>query len=246
MSDHSRPIVLTVRNRPVSFQPGKWGGGLHAVERGYFPISGTGYRSLSGLYGAHGDDAAAEISAEFLEALAANQDRERRSVLARLARPLAPGADPLSNYVSASIDADKALEEGFFAPDTERADLWRGAFSIYALIDANPRFQPAPRSDAWTEAHCAEALSRVRESLAFLRQLASGDFPAAPLGRHLSASAYFALPPKPDGERGFVLPALTGEFSFNLTTVSTPPRAVTRAKPAPTESGEETGQLPLL
>lgn len=183
MSDHSRPIVLTVRNRPVSFQPGKWGGGLHAVERGYFPISGTGYRSLSGLYGAHGEDAAAEISPEFLETLAANHDRERRSVLARLARPLVPGPDPLSNYVSASIDADKALEEGFFAPDAERADLWAGAFRIYAVIDTDPRFQPAPRSPAWTEAHCTEALLRARDTLAFLRQLASGDFPAGPLRR---------------------------------------------------------------
>lgn len=246
MSDDSRPIVLTVRSRPVAFQAGRWGGALAAVERGYFPVSGTGYRSLSGLYGAHGEDAATEITPEFLEALAVNQDGERRSVLARIARSPEPGPDPLSNYVSASIDADKALEEGFFATDAERAELWAGAFRLFALIDTDPRFQPTTSGPVWTAAQCAEAVARARESLAFLRQLATGKFPTGPLRRHLSASAYFALPPKPGGERPITLPALTGEFSLDLPAVSAAPRAVMRPKPAPTDSGEGTSQLPLL
>lgn len=249
MSDLSRPIIFTVRARPVGYEPGRWGGALVAVERGFFPISGTGYRSLSGLYGAHGENAAAEITPEFLETLAVNQDRERRSALARVQRPPVPGPDPLSNYVSVSLDADKALEEGFFAPDEERAELWAGAFRLLSLIDADARFQPAPSGDRWTAAHCADAVARHRESLAFLRQLARGDFPAEPLRRHLGASAYFALPPKPGGESPMTLPALSGEFALDLPTSSAPtsaPRPPKSRPQVPTDGGERSEQLPLL
>lgn len=232
----------------MSFQPGKWGGGLHAVERGFFPVSGTGYRSLSGVYGAHGEDAAVQITPDFLEALAVNQDRERRSVLARVARLPLPGPDPLSNYVSASIDADKALEDGFFAPEAERAEMWAGAFRLFSLIDTDPRFQPSTTGPVWTAAQCAEAVTRAREALAYLRQLATGDFPAGPLRRYLSTSAYFALPPKPDGERPVPLPTLTAEFELELSSALAPHRASAPASPSvkPAESREDTQQLPLL
>lgn len=232
----------------MAFQAGRWGGALAAVERGYFPVSGTGYRSLSGLHGAHGEDAAA-LTPEFLEALAVNQDRERRSVLARLQRPPLPGPDPLSNYVSASIDADKALEEGFFAPDAERADMWAGAFRLFTLIDADPRFQPTPRAPAWTADHCAEALARTRASLVFLRQLATGEFPAARLRRHLSASAYFALPPRAGGEPRVTLPALSAEFAFDWPALPTPAPVLRSPSGPKFTSTKDTGgdeQMPLL
>ncbi len=204
---------------------------------------------MSGLYDVHGEDAAAKITSEFLEALAVNQDRERRSVLARVQRPPVPGPDPLSNYVGVSLDADKALEEGFFAPDAERAELWAGAFRLLSLIDTDARFQPAPSGNRWTAAHCAEAVARHRESLAFLRQLARGDFPAEPLRRHLGASAYFALPSKPGGETPVTLPALAAEFALDVPTNSAPtsaPRPPKSRSPVPTDGGEGSEQLPLL
>jgi hypothetical protein len=247
MSDPLSPILFTSRGRPVQYQPGKWGGALVAVERGYFPISSTGYRSVSGLCGPHDHDATAFITPEFLEELASKQDRERRSALASVERPRLAGPDPLSNHVFASIAADHALEEGFFAPEAERAALWGEAFRVLSLIDTDARFQPLPSAPAWTEAHCAEAMKRNRESLALLRQLARGDFSGRPLRRHLSASAYFALPPKQGGEPCVPLPAIAAEFGLDLPTASAQ-RARRAIMPNKSKSpGPETDQqLPLL
>ncbi len=241
--------TFAVRGRPVGFQPGCWGGALVAVERGHFPVSGTGYRSLTGLCGGHGEAAAPEISPEFLEELAANQDRERRSTLAAVRRPRPPGPDPLSNYITASGDADRAFEEGFFAPESERVTLWGGAYRLFCLIESDPRFQPMPSAPAWTAEHCAQALAAHGETLRLLRELALGQWPGAPLRRHLSASAYFALPPKPEGEHPFALPATPLAFAFDLSAPAAEPTTPREPRPRPSAvHGDEAGsrQLPLF
>lgn len=247
MSETSR--IFTLRSRPIAYQPGRWGGALVAVERGFFPVSGTGYRSLSGLHGTDEGDATT-ITPEFLKALAVNQDRERRSVLARVLRPPTPGRDALTNYVSVSLDADKALAEGFFAPDAERVALWGGAYRLLCLIDADPRFQPSPHAPAWTPAHCAETLARHRAALAFVRQLATGDFPTAPSPHCLCAAAYFELPPKPAGESGFALPALPTALPLDLPSAPAgdhaPGHRPTRAIPSRRETADDATQLSLF
>lgn len=217
MSEHTH--VFSVRGRPVGFVPGRFGAALVAVERGYFPVSSTGYRSLAGHCGASGELDAATLTPEFLEALAVAQDETRRALLARLRRVPVPTVDRLGNFIGVSIDAEAAVAEGFFAPDAERFALWRGAFRLLALIDSDPRFQPAPTAPAWPAVGCAQALAARRALLGFVRQLAAGTLPAMPEGTHCAVRAYLDLPPKSGGEPAFDLPALTAELPLAL-----PPR----------------------
>lgn len=214
MSEHTH--VFSVRGRPVGFVPGRFGAALVAVERGYFPVSSTGYRSLAGHCGVTGELDAAAISPEFLEALAVAQDRNRAALLARLRRSPMPMADRLGNFIGVSIDAEAALGEGFFAPTDERFALWRGAFRLLHLIDTDARFQPAPCSPAWTVMGCTAALAARRAALGFVRQLATGELPAPPEGTFFAQRAYLELAPKPEGETAFALPAVTAELALDL------------------------------
>lgn len=220
MTDDPVAHIFTVRGRPVGFVPGRFGGALVAVERGFFPISATGYRSLAGHAGNTEPLNPDAVSADFLEALAQAQDRTRGALLVRLRRGPMPTADRLGNFIGVSITAEAALAEGFFAPDDARFTLWRGAFRLLNLIDTDPRFQPAPTAPAWTVAGCAQALALRRALLAFVRELAKGDLPAPPDGTHLAGRAYFDLPPKAHGEPAFALPELTAELPLEL-----PPQA---------------------
>ena len=110
MSEHTH--IFSVRGRPVGFVPGHFGGALVALERGYFPVSTTGYRSLAGHFGLN-DAADPAVSADFLETLAIAKDESRRAILRRLRRVPGATADALGNFISVCIDADAALAEGF-------------------------------------------------------------------------------------------------------------------------------------
>lgn len=208
--------IFNVRGRPVGFVPGRFGGALVAVERGYFPISSTGYRSLAGHFGIGGEAEPSAISAEFLEALALAQDQTRRTLLARLRRAPLPEADRLGNFIGVCLDAEAALAEGFFAPDPERFALWGGAFRLFSLVDTDARFQPAPSGPAWSAAGCTQALAVRRALLKFVGRLAQGQLPPAPDGTHGAVRAYFDLPAKPDGEPAFALPSITAELPLDL------------------------------
>lgn len=210
MSDETITHVFSVRGRPVGFQASRFSGALVAVERGYFPASPSGYRSLSGL-----SDFAA-VSAEFLEYLARERDRERARVLTELRRVPRPGRDRLADFIGLSLTVTSAVSDGFFAPDAERAALWGGAYRLLCRIDTDSRFQPAPTAPAWTPEHCAIALERHRELLCFVRQLATGEWPDEPSGPYFGARAYFHLPPRPGGEPPFILPAVTPELALDL------------------------------
>jgi hypothetical protein len=214
MSEHTH--VFSVRGRPVGFVPGRFGAALVAVERGYFPVSSTGYRSLAGHCGVTDDLDPAGLCPEFLEALAVAQDRNHQCLLARLRRSPVPTPDRLGNFIGVSIDAEAALAEGFFAPDAERIALWRGAFRLLHLIDTDPRFQPTPSSPAWSIMGCAQALAARRGALAFVRQLATGELPPPPAGTHFAQRSYLELPAKADGEPAFELPAITAELPLDL------------------------------
>lgn len=214
MSEHTH--IFSVRGRPIGFIPGRFGAALVAVERGHFPVSSTGYRSLAGHCGISGALDAADLSPEFLEALAVAQDRTRQALLARLRRTPAPTLDRLGNFIGVSIDAEAALAEGFFAPNADRVALWRGVFRLLHLIDTDARFQPAPSSPAWTIMGCTEALAARRAALAFVRQLAAGELPPPPDRTHFAQRAYLELPPKPEGEPAFALPAVTDELPLDL------------------------------
>ncbi|HVZ65011.1 MAG TPA: hypothetical protein VG838_13555 [Opitutaceae bacterium] len=216
MSDTDSPVhVFTVRGRPVGFQSSRFGGSLHAQERGYFPISPTGYRSLAGHFGT-GPAAVVDIPAEFLEKLAEADDRDRRTLLAQLARAPRAESDGLGNFIHVSGRASAAVQAALFAPADERVALWCGAFRLLSLIDSDRRFQPAPNGTAWTAEACAKSLATQRAMLAYVRRIATGDHTQRPPGLFIGVSAYFELPPRPEIETPFALPALTGEFALDL------------------------------
>lgn len=221
---------FSVRNRPVGYRAGRWGGSLVAVERGEFPISPTGYRSLCGL-------AAAAVTPEFLENLAQAHERERQVVLQRLREGHQPVGKPISNYIHASSAYEQGLQHGFFASDRDRAALWSGAHQLLCRVDNDPRFQPAPEHTfvAWTKAHCDQALGRARELRMLLARLAAGDFMAELPVRLFGVQSYFELPLKAGGEPRIELGGYTAEMAFDL-----PARSVAR-RPARVEAkGKQT------
>lgn len=221
MSEERVREVLTVRERPVGWVEGKWGSSLVAVERGSFPVSQTGYRSLSGLRG--------KPTQEFLEELAKERDLERKETLARARKPMRPEPESIRNYIHVSSSAEKAFHDGFFATDAERAKLWPAAFKLFSLIDTDARYQPAP-DIRWSQESCTKALARTREALQFLKVCASGEFPKKiPFKTpwlQIVPTSYFQLPPKPGGEPVVALPAVTANLSIDLTTMPAPSKPV--------------------
>lgn len=232
--------VFMVRERPVAFRPSRYGGELLAVERGFFPVSGTGYRSLAGAFGFNQDVRASDIPDEFLESLAKAQDETRHAALRRVCRAPKPEADPLGGFLGASIDAENALNEGFFAPEPERRALWSGAYGVLCVIDTDARFQPKPDRGVWTPERCANALATQRELLRWIGELARGEFSKPRLGRLYCAHAYLGLPAKPAGEPTFALPRITAEFSLPLPD-SVPPQSSRRAPRTATSAASPVG-----
>ncbi|OAM91776.1 hypothetical protein OH491_24860 [Termitidicoccus mucosus] len=227
--------VFTVRGRPVEFRPSQFGGGLFAVERGAFPASPTGYRSLAGHFPQFGPGNPEDLSVDFLESLAEAYDKDRGALRTRLHR-IARGGD----FISISMAAVEALDHGFFAPPEEHIALWQEAYRLFCLIDTLPRFQPQPYSAAWTPEYCAKALAEQRALLRFVRQLATGSFPPAP-HKLFGAKAYLSLPPKPEGEPGFILPGIASEFAFDLSTPTDSDDGETDDAEATGAAGEDAG-----
>jgi hypothetical protein len=208
--------IFKVRDRPVGLQIGKWGGALVAVERGHFPISPTGYRSLC----SHAQGrvvTASMVSGDFLESLAANQDRERQTLMRQLREDFHPGRDRVTNYIHASLYADKGFHDGFFAPEKDRAILWPAAHRLLCLIDLDRRFQPEP-NERWDLGQCARAVEKARAMKRLLERCAKGDLPPpqeVPIGS-MTTKTYLELPPKPAGERQVMLHGITTELPLNL------------------------------
>jgi hypothetical protein len=130
------------------------------------------------------------------------------------------------NYIHVSMTAEKALHDGFFAPEAERAELWPAAHRLFCLIDTDARFQPAPTHVRWTEADCANALAKARESQRFLERCAKGDFPAEVPVAFFAARAYLKLPPRPGGEPIVALAGVTPELALDVAATT-----ATKARP---------------
>jgi hypothetical protein len=218
--------VFTVRGRPVGFQTESWGGALVAVERGEFPLSPTGFRSMSGA-------GEASVTPAFLEELARTHERERRSLVERLQEAQKPVGGTIINYIHASGAYEQAIQYGFFATDRDRAALWSGANRLLCMVDSDARFQPTPEESyvAWTAEGCAQALARAREFKALLAKLASGELPLEMPLRLMGANAYLALPPKPGGEPKIELGGFTPEMSLELASAPLALRRETRTAP---------------
>lgn len=210
--------ILTIRERPVGFVPGRWGGAFVAVERGYFPVSSTGYRSCTGWMGR--TDIPAEEKREFLKRLAEDQDRDRAALLKDLRMADRLVGDPISNYIQASMAYERAIEHGLFATDRQRAALWTGAHRLLCLVTENKAFQPAEDGVhvAWNAEQCAKSLAYARELRRLLGQWAAGDMREAPPVRMIGAHGYFELPEKPGGEPRIELGGYTAEFGLSVAT----------------------------
>lgn len=210
--------IYTIRGRPVGYAPDSWGGSFVAVERGYFPISPTGYRSCTGF--ARREITPADKQA-VLAKLAEEQDRERTSLLKRLGEGAKPEGDPVLNYIHASMAYEKAVADGFFATDRQRSELWSGAHKLLCVVLDDRRYQPTTEAKypAWHEAHCQAAMDFARKLRESLVRWAGGDFSETPPLRLLGAQGYFRLPAKPGGEPRVDLGAYTAELSLDAPAV---------------------------
>ncbi len=221
-SDDGPMQIVSVRGRPVGISRNRFGASLVAVERGYFPVSPTGFWSLSG-YG-KGQASPLTIRPDYLESLAENQDRERKALLVNLMRAVKPERDRKGNFIHVSLYVDKAINDAFFAPDHERAPLWQAAHRLLCLVDADPQFQPAPDGSAWNKEQCDKALANMRNLHACLKRFAQRDYSGELPSPFFGAKAYFKLPPKPSGEPAVALHETTIELLFNLKVEGKPMR----------------------
>ncbi len=236
--------IYTIRGRPVGYAPDSWGGSFVAVERGYFPVSPTGYRSCTGF--ARREITPAEKQT-VLEKLAEELDRERASLLKRLGEGAKPEADPVLNYIHASMTYEKALADGFFATDHQRSELWSGAHRMLCVVLDDRRYQPAvaAKYPAWNGDHCAAAMDFARKLHASLVRWAGGDFSETPPLRLLGAQGYFQLPARPDGEPRVDLGAHTAELALDapVAVATRPPkrRHTEGTRPTPSNPGTQLG-----
>lgn len=224
-SERSLDAILECRGRRIGFRHTRFGGEIHAVDRGYFPCSSTGYRSL-GRY-AFGDNAPLPGVAD-LEALAVEQDKVNVSLLKRCHRALrAPGRpNGVDNFIYASGAADCALAHGFFADPALRADLWRSAFRIYTAIIDTPEAHPGHSSqclnrNAWTPDYCVSRLQLIVDTRTWLRDLLDGTFVLPDWPRQylpLGAASYFDLPAAAEARVG--APSLDMSLGLEITASS--------------------------
>ncbi len=240
--------IVSVRGRPVGINRSRFGASLVAVERGYFPVSPTGFWSLAG-YGV-GQPSPLAIKPEFLESLAEAQDRDRKALLVNLHRAVKPERDRRGNFIHVSLYVDKAINDAFFAPEQERAPLWQAAHRLLCLVDADPQFQPAPNGFAWDQPQCDKALANLRNLHACLKRFAQGDYSGELPWPFFGAKAYVKLPPKPSGEPTVALHETTIELSFNLKVaenpMQVPQRATTRTVMPTAEAVSQVAQLGLF
>lgn len=228
-NDEGPRQIVSVRGRPVGINRSRFGASLVAVERGYFPVSPSGFWSLSGF--GMGQPGPLAITPEYLETLAENQDRERKALLVNLHRAVKPERDRKGNFIHVSLYVDKAINDAFFAPDHERAPLWQAAHRLICLVNDDPQFQPAPDHYAWTKPQCEKALANMQNLHACLKRFARGDYSGELPMPLFGARTYANLPPRPLGEPKVVLHEATVELSFDLKVAEKPVRESHRPTP---------------
>jgi hypothetical protein len=242
-NDEDGPVqVVSVRGRPVGISRSRFGASLVAVERGYFPVSPTGFWSLSG-YGM-GQPGPLALRPEYLESLAEAQDRERKALLVNLHRAVKPERESRGNFIHVSLYVDKAINDAFFAPDHERALLWQAAHRLLCLVEADPQFQPVPDHFAWNREQCDKALANMRNLHACLKRFAQGDYSGKLPMPLFGARAYANLPHRSSGEPAVALHETTIELSFNLKVAEKPVRLPLRTEPRMVKPADEPIQQP--
>lgn len=238
ITSNTAPLIsklFTVRNRPVLFarMDAMFPEALYAIDRGAFPISPTGYRSMAGcLCRASGDIGKyidGIISPEFLESLAIEHERNAKGAKTRANRSAKRRfKGTVRDFISLEMDAVYAARHGLFASSQDRRELWQVAWRLLYLICDSGLFIPQKMADvhgAWNIENCQRHLARARKNFALLRQLMSGDFDVKrydclDLVHCVGSMRYFELPPKPDGEPVIPSPDIEMDLDFTGETAS--------------------------
>lgn len=232
--ENQMDAIFELRGRKIGYRCTRWGGELHAIERGYFPCSSTGYRSLSG--------AKETPSIALLEALAENQDQENASLLKRCRQALRNTGAHGCDFILSRSAAEAAFANGFFASPDVRPELWRVAYQLCHHIVATPEIHPAHPNQglnrtAWTPEHCEAALQEVIAHRDWLADLLNGTFALPKWSDHrlpFGATSYFRLPTAgPEGTIG--TPALEMSLGLDIPVADT----ADADEPADDDDGED-------
>lgn len=185
---HSDPVensvdscLVQLRGRPVRLERQQYGWSANVVERGYFPVSPTGYRSFS-----TGNAAGEPPSLKALEELSVQFDSERakalKGALGCLAERFAEiheegcADEMIGRHISLDMAAQRAFEHGSFAPESERVALWEAAFLLFDRLARDPLVRPLPNGHAWSKSVCDAAVEGAQMAREALRKFMAGDF----------------------------------------------------------------------
>ena len=209
--------LFTVRGRPVMFRKTEtYFGALHATERGDFPISCTGYYSLAGFshHARQGGKFHDLLSANFLESIAAEQQRRANAVLRDIAQCITRRdiTDSFA-FIHCLHRATEAFQHGLFATDTQRRQLWQVAHETYSNMFVSRFVQHVPKE----QQNLPRIIESDRQTFDILCRCMRGDFSfdrTAVQRVILGMRAYCELPPKPEGEPVITTPTHTLELDF--------------------------------
>jgi hypothetical protein len=210
--------LFTVCGRPVMFRKtGMFFGALHAIERGYFPVSHTGYYSLAQFTFCARDqhiEFPDLLSENFLASIAAGQQRQTNEVLREVTQCSRQNAANRYTFIHCAHFAALAFDHGLFATDTLRRQLWQAAHETYSnLFDsifvqqaANDRQNPLRGIE--TDRQTFDALCRCMNGDFSPDKTSSAFLPA------IHMTSYCELPPRPGGEPVITAPTRTLMFDF--------------------------------
>ena len=207
--------LFTVRGRPVMFRKDEdFFGALYATERGWFPLSHTGYISLAQFT----NDAVKRtgffnlLSENFLENIADANQRKTNKVLREIIQ--CSRRDSTGHDVTHHLKcATRAFDYGLFATDAQRRQLWQAAHETYSkLFDCDSVWLVAEEGQGFLR-----HIEYHRENFDTLCQCMRGEFTCEKALSHpfaLQLAGYFELPPRPEGEPVIPIPSQTLMLDF--------------------------------
>lgn len=223
---HSRPAGLPerVHVRGVTIRL-DWDG-YHAVTRGYFPLSSTGFRSYSGL---------ASADAALLDARAVENDRAGEALLRAVqdCRKIAPARayeTTFARFVRYTGPAERAIEAGLFATKELRGDLWGYAVRILEMIQDMPELHPRP-GEKWTAQECSDRTKRLRDLIEATRLAIAGEL-----------AGLLSIPAPTFATYAALRPGEADEPKFKLPVAIVPERVAAKDTPRPAPGRDGTGQ----
>jgi len=207
--------LFTVRGRPVMFRKDEVFGALHAVERGYYPITHSGYLALGQPACDEGEchDFFDLLSENFLESLAVEKEIMTNEVLHKInqcARQDATGQNAVIHHLER---ASCAFSHGLFATDAQRWQLWQSAHETYSKLFDSDSIRFVAKEDR----NVVRFFEYGLHVFDALRQCMRGEFTCEKAKAHpfvIHLLGYFELPPRPEGEPVIAAQARTLEFDF--------------------------------